>query len=905
MLPPKIIFQCFVILFLLLGFNFHVLAGQRQLGRASGSPIAQPSNSNRPQAQPTQPVNKRKIKKAINPTPAAQPKPQLTGVNNSGCVYPGDVLALKGRSLGRPGLYNLYLQIDGKRINLTKKSKQWSSNQIQIPLPRSIASGLSRKGKATVGFQQHKGRWLTSVDFNLCVKTKAVKSSPQTKPGLLKVENVKCIRPGDILRLKGKNLGKQGSYRLSMKAGGTVVDLSSPATRKQWTNNRIQLQLPQSLGTNPPDAGKGYIGLLDKKGNRLDSIQFTICSDEEIKVGPAQEVTYTGLPDLVVAGYGVEEAEPVPLNIPPNGYSMVRAINYVITIANIGEASAKKNNVLIEWFDPDGGECPFNFRYQNKLHGCRLKRPINLTPAQSPGFHISNSQQKIIIGPIPVFGKAKEVGWRITLDVDVEIIEQRKNNNIKTFVTREPRIDLLGKLQPRTMKGLDSITIVPQYLLVNSGYDSDPRVFAGPSKVLFECVSLSGFKCPSVYPIVVDFGYLQSGGAQMCNKIDNDCLNAGILGQINAEERDLFATNTELLIKATADIDNKYPEINENNNKAYASISWTGNEVKISDGSNASAKTYGFGRQTGQELEISEPPPQIITALVMPEESPVPLTPGVIQPGSTILLGGKRFTLKQPAEEELVSLKEAGSQVKLETTKVIEKGQKNLVDKVQVQQITHRQRILLIGDFGVRELQDVEWYNAEKAKGVVPTDINESQTHTAYLRIVREDGKQSPPKDIDFITFEKIQLDLTLAAKLIQVDRCGVDANRNSCNRRSYNDDGTAKSLTGSWDDYLDQHLVMWGSHTNEWGDFAIDKDYDKYTIKLKNGWVISKVSFERGYSDDHDLHTKILSYTSPSTAEGRSEWTARVDWQIDPGYEFLWYGYSIEIVGPKGTLPY
>ena len=82
------------------------------------------------------------------------------------------------------------------------------------------------------------------------------------------------------------------------------------------------------------------------------------------------------------------------------------------------------------------------------------------------------------------------------------------------------------------------------------------------------------------------------------------------------------------------------------------------------------------------------------------------------------------------------------------------------------------------------------------------------------------------------------------------------------------------------------------------------DAGYDEYTIKLNGGWIISKADF-RVERYDADEDTKILSYTSPVHAEGKSEWTARVDWQVDEGEETIWYGYAIEISGPAGTHPY
>ena len=53
------------------------------------------------------------------------------------------------------------------------------------------------------------------------------------------------------------------------------------------------------------------------------------------------------------------------------------------------------------------------------------------------------------------------------------------------------------------------------------------------------------------------------------------------------------------------------------------------------------------------------------------------------------------------------------------------------------------------------------------------------------------------------------------------------------------------------------------------------------------------------------EAETQITSHTQPDDALNKSEWTARVDWQVDEGAELIWYGYSIEIVGPVGTSPF
>ena len=924
MIKRKTFVQYAIILLFLIGFNLHVTAGQCQTGSGSGIQV-KPSQGTSTQVQPSQPSQKKITeKKPIQATPTTKPKPLLASVKNSGCVYPGDTLKLRGSNLGRPGNYSLILQTDGKQVDLTAaaKNNKWSTNQIQLKLPQSIATGLSKKAKATIGFQQHKGRWLTSVDFNLCLKTKTVKPS-QTKPQLFKVANKECVRPGDILHLKGKDFGKPGGYKLSMKVGGKTVDLTGAAKRKKWTNDQINVQLPQSLGLGLTDGTTAQIGFFNTKGSWLDNIQFTLCSNEKIKAGPAQEVTYTGLPDLNIHSYGIETAENVPQKFPPNGYSMVEAINYVITVGNIGDASAKKNHVLIEWFDPDGGKCPFSFRYEDKLHACQLKRPINLMPAPSPGFHISNSQQKIIIGPIPVYGLAKEVGWRITLDVENEVAERREDNNVKTFSTRESRTDLWGTLLLKTQPGLDSISIVPEYWLSSGHTDltlgkegRESRVLAGPSKVLFECSSLSGYKCPANFPVVVDFGYSETGSIQLCNKLDSDCMNSGVIGLVNAEEPDLFASNTEWLITATVDADNTYPEIDESNNKAYASISWVGNIVKISDGSYT--LTNGVTKKAGPEVKAGELPPEIITALVLPEASPVPLTPGDIQPGSTILLKGKRFTLKQPAQKGIVSAKSAGPQASLNKTELEEKGKTKLEQEVHVQPVNpYRSRILLIGDFGARELEDVEWYSDEKAKGVVPIDITWKRHHVAYLRIEREDGTQSPLKDIDFVpALAHMKVDQKLAKKIVNVLECGTDSNFDICNGKVYHSDvpdqnifyvyvpGARENVGVEYSTPDETVMAMYGAHCNVHAAVGNDVGHDIYRITLKNGWWISKADFkvERIRAEEE---TKITAHTPPSEALDKNVWEARVDWQVDEGKETIWYGYHIEIVGPKGTLPY
>ncbi len=920
MMKRKTCVQYAFILLSLMGCNLHVIAGQYpQIG--SGSTIQVKSSQSTPvEVQISQPPQKNITKNKKNqviPGPGTQPRPLLTSVKNSGCVYPGDTVKLQGRNLGRPGNYSLILQLDGKRVDLTAAAKNstWSTHQIQLRLPLSMATGLSKKSKAIIGFQQHRGRWLTSVDFNLCLKTKNVKSSPN-KPQLMRVANTKCVRPGDILHLKGKYFGKPGGYKLSLKMGGKTIDLTGAAKRKKWTNSQIRAQLPQSLGLGLTGGTTAQIGFLDPKGRWLDNIRFNLCSNENISVGPAQEVTYTGLPDLKIHSYGIETAEKVPLNFPPNGYSMVEAINYVITVGNIGDASAKKSHALIEWFDPDGGECPFSFRFENKLHSCKLQRPIKLMPAANPEFHISNSQQKIIVGPIPIYGLAEEVGWRITLDAENEVAERNEGNNVKVFSTREPRTDLWGKLLLKTQSGLDSISIVPEYRLSSGHEGHESRVLAGPSKVLFECSSISGYKCPANFPVVIDLGYSETGSIELCNKFDSDCMNSGVIGYVKAEESDLFSSHTEWLIKATVDVDNTYPEIDEGNNTSYAAISWVEDSVQIRDGRNT--LTHGLSKNRGPEVKAGELPPEIITALVLPEKSPVPLIPGDIQPGSTILLKGKRFTLKQSEQKRNVSANPDDLQVAINKTELEEKGKAKLGQDVQVQPVNpYRSRILLIGDFGVRELQDVEWYSNEKAKGVVPIDISWKQNHVAYLRIEREDGKQSPLKDIDFVpSLVSMKVDQKLAKKIVKVLECGTDSNFDICNGKVYHNDvpeqnifhvyvpgarenvGVEYSVSGNY------ATAMYGTHCNVHAAVGNDVGHDNYRITLKNGWRISGADF-KVERINAEAETKIMDHTPPHEALDKSAWEARVDWQVDEGKETIWYGYHIEIVGPKGTLPY
>lgn len=85
-------------------------------------------------------------------------------------------------------------------------------------------------------------------------------------------------------------------------------------------------------------------------------------------------------------------------------------------------------------------------------------------------------------------------------------------------------------------------------------------------------------------------------------------------------------------------------------------------------------------------------------------------------------------------------------------------------------------------------------------------------------------------------------------------------------------------------------------------GNFVVlkrgDTGTDRYTIQLKNGWVIHRV-VKKGFSGSSDLEE--ASFSNVPTSVNRA--SVKVEWLASPG-DTVSYHMAISVVGPPGTSP-
>jgi hypothetical protein len=101
----------------------------------------------------------------------------------------------------------------------------------------------------------------------------------------------------------------------------------------------------------------------------------------------------------------------------------------------------------------------------------------------------------------------------------------------------------------------------------------------------------------------------------------------------------------------------------------------------------------------------------------------------------------------------------------------------------------------------------------------------------------------------------------------------------------------------------LKEDKTISAKHTN--CDPAVDRDEgkDKYTIELKNNWVIEQIRWGWKPSSTSEKLGLPSAESLTQQYKGLSKMELWVPWEVSPGPDWLDYWVDVDITGPAGIL--
>jgi hypothetical protein len=128
----------------------------------------------------------------------------------------------------------------------------------------------------------------------------------------------------------------------------------------------------------------------------------------------------------------------------------------------------------------------------------------------------------------------------------------------------------------------------------------------------------------------------------------------------------------------------------------------------------------------------------------------------------------------------------------------------------------------------------------------------------------------------------------------VKVVTCGKDGNFNTCNSTSHN----GAYCTASWG--IDPGILkcagsFLGFHANCFGAVGNDQGTDEFEVRLRNGWTIASVDFQKKSEGG------AVGNPAPSAPTGSAAWNPRVTWAVTPADEVSYCAF-VHISGPKGV---
>ncbi len=190
------------------------------------------------------------------------------------------------------------------------------------------------------------------------------------------------------------------------------------------------------------------------------------------------------------------------------------------------------------------------------------------------------------------------------------------------------------------------------------------------------------------------------------------------------------------------------------------------------------------------------------------------------------------------------------------------------------------------------ELVDVVWTDENNATGVVPDETKVWKNQNVTIKLKTADKRYSNPKEMGFIATEEDYLGIDD----IIVEKCSFSRS-DYCGRVKH-----MGSCDSDWPESIhnDLPVALKAMHCNSWGALEDESGIDKYSIHLKNGWVIMGVVSKHSVTKTSEAWVNG-PYPTGANFIGKSSWSFQYDWDITPN-DRVQYTLVIRVEGPVGT---
>lgn len=182
-----------------------------------------------------------------------------------------------------------------------------------------------------------------------------------------------------------------------------------------------------------------------------------------------------------------------------------------------------------------------------------------------------------------------------------------------------------------------------------------------------------------------------------------------------------------------------------------------------------------------------------------------------------------------------------------------------------------------------------DFWKTTAVLGLIPANIVQVLDQPARLQIRTKSGTWSNEFPVNFTAAREDRL-LSYTDPVVKVIRCGTDSNKDICNASQDPDD------LGSYPPVIPGcgAATFCGLHSNCYGCVGDDVDSDIFEVRLKNGWVFTKLDTSVMLDEGYVLGLSGLPV-------GGTYWRPQITWKAT-SWETVFYRAYVRISGRKGV---
>ena len=195
----------------------------------------------------------------------------------------------------------------------------------------------------------------------------------------------------------------------------------------------------------------------------------------------------------------------------------------------------------------------------------------------------------------------------------------------------------------------------------------------------------------------------------------------------------------------------------------------------------------------------------------------------------------------------------------------------------------------------------VEKWSDKKIKAKIPSNISGIMDHWAKFQVLSGKGIGGIAWKARFYA-ARASKQLKKGDPAVRVTHCSTGADRNYCNGLNTS---TGGSCFSSSIPPVFKKGTIYAQHVN--CDSVVDWDdgKDRFSVKLKNGWVFKKVEYsQKKSSSSEKIHAGDYAKLRRNLP-GQTSWNPSIRWEVSPGPDQLSYVYWLTIEGPRGVPHY